>query len=161
MPRFGRFDPRMPEPRPILGWYDTDAVRYPEGQPPEAERITVSDGVWEQHMNGATFAVQRGRVVPVAGNSPIFHRPGKRRSGSMIAKADLLRGLIAAGKLRAFRAVLALDGADDTTQLSDDRLALRERWLANDNFDPTETPLREALAAAGTDLTRILGDATA
>lgn len=150
MTRFARIDLGMPEPRPVLGWYDTDEVKYPEDSlPPERERIPVlDDKLWDSRFN-ASFGVRDGRVF--RSDVPVGQLMEQVRE---IAKAELLQRIIAAHRLRAFRAALRLDEHAD--ELDDETLELRERWLANAAFPVDHVPLRRTLAAAGCEPDEIL-----
>lgn len=62
MAKYASYDSSVPEPSPVLGWYDADAFEYPEPVPPIA-RIELSDEFWNTEHRGA-FAVRNGVLEP-------------------------------------------------------------------------------------------------
>jgi len=58
---YAHFDPKIPDPKPVIGWYDTSAMRYPNLPPPE-EMLELSPEDWAQRMSGQ-WAVVGGRLT--------------------------------------------------------------------------------------------------
>ena len=50
MPRYALIDPATPYPRPVLGWFDTDAFDYPK-LPDAASLVTVPEAVWSHRLH--------------------------------------------------------------------------------------------------------------
>lgn len=69
MPKYAGFDPTAADPKPVQGWYDTDALRYPN-LPALSSLLVLSDDQWGQHFaDSNAWAVQGGELVsyiPVA-----------------------------------------------------------------------------------------------
>lgn len=63
MPKYARFDPASPAPQPVTGWYDTDALDYPD-LPPAANLLEIKQEQWDARLttpfvkNGALVAAQ-------------------------------------------------------------------------------------------------------
>lgn len=63
MPKFAQFDHAAPEPRRVLGWYDTDALAYPV-LPASADLLQVTDEQWAARLaNASAWAVTAGALV--------------------------------------------------------------------------------------------------
>lgn len=60
MPKFAQFDPAAPSPQPVIGWYDTDSVNYPN-LPPAANLLQLTQAQWDGRF--ATPFVQNGKLV--------------------------------------------------------------------------------------------------
>lgn len=60
--KFASFDPNASAPQPVIGWYDADALYYPNLPPAEA-RCAMTDAEWAARMDGH-WAVQDGTLVP-------------------------------------------------------------------------------------------------
>jgi hypothetical protein len=84
MPRFVHFDPAAPA-GPVLGWYDTDELHYPN-PPPEEARIAVSDAVWDRRMDSA-WRVEAGQLVEVAPPTEADVAEGMARAQRNVALA--------------------------------------------------------------------------
>lgn len=60
MPKFAQFDPAVPSPQPVIGWYDTDFANYPN-LPPQASLLQLTQAQWDGRF--ATAFVQNGKLV--------------------------------------------------------------------------------------------------
>lgn len=62
MPRYARFDPTEPEPRPVLGWYDTEAFDYTR-LPPASQLlvVTMTTEEWDKRIGGR-WVVDKGKL---------------------------------------------------------------------------------------------------
>ena len=66
MTQYACFDSTRPDPKPILGWYDTAAVVYPVM--PAAENLLVLTSTqWAERMAGI-WGVVEGELVSVSAN---------------------------------------------------------------------------------------------
>jgi hypothetical protein len=61
MPQYAQFDPTVEEPAPVLGWYDTDALHYPNLPAQDALLLMTADQ-WAHRMDQA-WAVEGGAFV--------------------------------------------------------------------------------------------------
>jgi hypothetical protein len=62
MPQYANFDHAAPAPQPVTGWYDTDALVYPDPPPPE-DMLELTPEQWDVRMDGQ-WAVADGALVP-------------------------------------------------------------------------------------------------
>lgn len=64
MPKYASFDPALdPDPAPVLGWYDTDAVQYGDSLP--ASLLLLTAGQWAGRFpNPSAWAVRSGALIP-------------------------------------------------------------------------------------------------
>lgn len=60
MPKFAQFDPAAPAPQPVIGWYDTDFVNYPN-LPPASNLLELTQDQWNLRLS--TPFVQNGALV--------------------------------------------------------------------------------------------------
>lgn len=60
MPKFAQFDPAAPAPQPVIGWYDTDALDYPN-LPPAEKLLKLTESQWDGRMD--TPFVQAGLLI--------------------------------------------------------------------------------------------------
>lgn len=60
MPKYAQFDPATPEPKPIIGWYDTDEFDYPN-LPPPASLLELTLEQWDGRLS--TPFVQSGQLI--------------------------------------------------------------------------------------------------
>lgn len=81
MPRYAYFDPSTPEPRPVLGWYDTDALYYPN-LPAADHLLQMTDEQWDGRMD--TPMIKGGTLV----KAPPLPPP---TPSSITYKADIWR----------------------------------------------------------------------
>lgn len=49
MTRYAHYDPLHASPAPVTGWYDAEALRYPQ-LPAASELVQVTDAQWAQHF---------------------------------------------------------------------------------------------------------------
>lgn len=64
MPKYAKYDTAQSAPQPVIGWRDTDLLKY---GPPDANHalIEVSNAIWMARLaNPSGFMVQNGAVVP-------------------------------------------------------------------------------------------------
>lgn len=63
MSKFAHFDPTAAAPAPVIGWYDTAALAYPN-LPAESELIPVNDSQWAEHFsNPSGWFVREGNLA--------------------------------------------------------------------------------------------------
>lgn len=85
MPKYAHFDHTAPTPQPVLGWYDTDALDYPN-LPPPADMLPMSEDQWKSRLKG-DWAVSGKTIVPYT-QTPVIGRPGQtplEALGAMLA----------------------------------------------------------------------------
>ena len=61
MPKYARFDSTAPRPAPVLGWYDTDLIPYPE-LPDSADMLELTDDQWAARI-GRSWSVDTHGLV--------------------------------------------------------------------------------------------------
>jgi hypothetical protein len=62
MARYARFNPSIPQPAPVIGWYDTDIFTYPH-LPRKSELLEITDDeVWQTRRQTPKF-VYNGRLI--------------------------------------------------------------------------------------------------
>jgi len=66
MPKYGSFNPSVPEPSPITGWYDTDFADYPNLPTTLYE---MNDDEWAARLNGF-YAISGGQLVSYTPPTP-------------------------------------------------------------------------------------------
>lgn len=145
--RFASFDDTHPEPRQVLGWWDTDAFDYGDSLPPAGVRIALSDEQWDQRLDGL-YAVHGGTLVHYTPPPP----PAQPYDVSALLLTDRLAH---AGLLRTALGALKLDA--DLADLNDAELVLRERWRSAVSFRNTDQDVRTFLQAIGGDVDALLG----
>ena len=63
MPQYAQYDPSAPAPSPVIGWYNTDARKYPN-LPPASDLVEVPADIWTAHYaNTNGYAVSNGTLV--------------------------------------------------------------------------------------------------
>lgn len=63
MAQYANFDHTVAQPAPVLGWYDTDFVTYPN-MPQDADLLVLTQDQWNAHMtNPGGWAVHAGALV--------------------------------------------------------------------------------------------------
>lgn len=62
MPKYAAFDPNVADPKPVIGWYDTDAITYPN-LPPQNALLVLNGSQWAAHYAGF-YAVSGGVLIP-------------------------------------------------------------------------------------------------
>lgn len=60
MPKFAFYDPALPSPQAVMGWYDTDADLHTQ-LPPAANLLQLTQAQWEGRLT--TPFVQKGKLV--------------------------------------------------------------------------------------------------
>jgi hypothetical protein len=70
MPQYAHFDSSRPAPQPVLGWYDTDALTYPNPPPPE-DMMALTPEQWDARTE-RMWAVQGGALVPYTPPPPVL-----------------------------------------------------------------------------------------
>lgn len=63
MTRYAQFDPSVKAPSPVIGWYDTTILDYPN-LPDASSLVQVDDSDWALHfgsLNG--WAVVDGKLI--------------------------------------------------------------------------------------------------
>ena len=66
MTQYACFDGTKPDPKPILGWYDTGVVTYPS-MPPASDLLALTAAQWAARLTGI-WAVSGGELVSVSVN---------------------------------------------------------------------------------------------
>jgi len=69
MTRYAYYDASVAAPSPVLGWYDTDALSYPN-LPAATDLLELTDAQWDARMPGP-FAVQNGALVAYTPPAPV------------------------------------------------------------------------------------------
>jgi hypothetical protein len=63
MSRFAHFDPSAVAPAPVIGWYDTNSLAYPN-LPAESGLVAVTDAQWALHFsNPSGWFVKDGKLI--------------------------------------------------------------------------------------------------
>lgn len=65
MTQYVYFNSSSKDPKPIIGWFDTEVVDYPN-LPPNDSLLEVTEDQWTQHMSdlkGEHFTIQNGSLV--------------------------------------------------------------------------------------------------
>jgi hypothetical protein len=62
MTQYAYFDFMQPDPKPVLGWYDTEVFRYPN-LPDTSNLLEMSPNQWATRQDGL-WAVEGGNLVP-------------------------------------------------------------------------------------------------
>lgn len=65
MPFYAQYDPTLPGPAPVQGWYDTDFASYPN-MPAFDHLLLLTQDQWNSHLAGGLWAVYYGTLVPYA-----------------------------------------------------------------------------------------------
>ncbi|WP_146122156.1 hypothetical protein [Burkholderia multivorans] len=67
MPRYAQFDPRQPDPKMVVGWYDTDEFNYPN-LPDATHLIEMTDAQWNLHLTASPdgWAIINGKLTAPA-----------------------------------------------------------------------------------------------
>lgn len=63
MPRYAHFDHTQPAPRPVIGWFDTDAFDYVNPPPPD-DMLEVTSEQWAARLPGQWAVDDNGALVP-------------------------------------------------------------------------------------------------
>ena len=87
MPKYARFDSAAPGSTPVLGWYDTDLLHYPE-LPPDADMLALSDDAWEARMGGA-WVVENHALAPRPPEpAPLPHQAAQLLAGGLTVRCE-------------------------------------------------------------------------
>lgn len=70
MPQYAYFDSTVPSPSPVLGWYDTDHVTYPN-LPAAVNLLTLAPD--DTSRFSGTWAVASGALVPYTPPAPVLN----------------------------------------------------------------------------------------
>ena len=63
MPQYAQYDPNVAAPSPVIGWYNTDARKYPK-LPPASDLVEVPADIWTAHYGNTNgYAVSAGALV--------------------------------------------------------------------------------------------------
>ncbi len=63
MPQYAEFDSTAPSPSPVIGWYDTDALVYPNLPPPQ-NLFQLTSEQWDAHITTpSNWAIDSGALV--------------------------------------------------------------------------------------------------
>ena len=63
MPQYAQYDPSVPAPSPVIGWYNMDARKYPN-LPPASDLVEVPADIWTAHYGNTNgYAVSNGTLV--------------------------------------------------------------------------------------------------
>lgn len=65
MTQYVSYDPSKPDPKPIIGWWDTSFANYPN-LPPASDLLEVTPAQWTQHIADlrlSSFTIQAGALV--------------------------------------------------------------------------------------------------
>lgn len=95
MTKYARFDPSVNDPKPVIGWYDTD-LNYPT-LPDMSGMLTLSDPQWAAHfINPNAWAIESNALVPFAQPVPVPVVPVPPTKDELLAKLNALQAQIAA-----------------------------------------------------------------
>lgn len=75
MPQYAQIDPAAVDPKPVIGWYDTDAETYPELPPKKALVAITADQYAGRTMNPAGWMVVAGVLTSAPETAPIAYVP--------------------------------------------------------------------------------------
>jgi hypothetical protein len=146
MPRFAHFDPTAAAPRQVIGWYDTDALHYPN--PPGADALApLTDEQWDQRLTGSWAVDAHGQLIA---HTP----PPPPQQPYPVPKLTIVNRLSDAGLLRTAYGGLKLEAP--SADLTDAEFHLRERWNAAAEVMNTDQDVRQFLVAIGADVDAIL-----
>lgn len=70
MTQYAQYDPTVPAPSPVIGWYDTGVLAYPN-LPPLAALIAVPGAIWANRVPGP-WAVSAGAIVAYTPPPPVL-----------------------------------------------------------------------------------------
>jgi hypothetical protein len=63
MPQYAQFDPSAKSPASVIGWYDTDILKYPN-LPAAAALIEVTASQWALHFQEPHgWAISNGQII--------------------------------------------------------------------------------------------------
>jgi hypothetical protein len=108
MPKYAAFNPAVPAPSPVIGWYDTDTFTY-KTLPDSSNLLAVTNAQWAARMaNPSAWAVNNGALVAY---TPPVPPPTLEQQAASAAKAGLTVALSGSMTLAA-----TLFPTDSTTQ---------------------------------------------
>ena len=70
MPQYAFFDATVAAPSPVIGWYDTKVLHYPN-LPAAANLLPVTPDQWAARLSGL-WAVSAGTLVPYTPPAPVL-----------------------------------------------------------------------------------------
>lgn len=108
MPKFAQYDSKSAQPTPVIGWYDTDELDYPN-LPASAELITLTDAEWDARLDAQWF-VHNGTLVPKS--------PALLLSDAQAAQIGKLEAAYTASRQTPVAYMSTTFQADDTSQLA-------------------------------------------
>jgi len=62
MTKFAQYDSKLVQPTPVIGWYDTGDLDYPN-LPASTELVQISDAEWVTRMDAPLY-ILKGKLVP-------------------------------------------------------------------------------------------------
>ena len=139
MPQYIGFDNTKPDPKPVIGWYDTDFAEYPK-LPASDSLLEVTPDQWAAHMvNPGAWAVSGGALIPYA----IVLTPAQLAQGAYAAA-------IAAGVVIVSTGTPALNGTYAIDQASLSRITAEQVYIATTGTFTNGQTTRAWLDASGT-----------
>jgi hypothetical protein len=96
MTQYAYFDPTKPDPKPVLGWYDTTWAHYPN-LPDASNLLGMSQQQWAARLGGL-WAVQGGTLVPY---SPPVPAPSLAQQAATMLAGGLMVSSSGDGALNA------------------------------------------------------------
>lgn len=103
MTQFAYFDSTVTQSSPVLGWYDTGIVSYPQ-LPLQADLLVVTSEQWDARMHNL-WAVSDGILVPYTPPPPVL---------TLIQQAQNLLSsglLVSSTSVSGFKSTYAIDAA--------------------------------------------------
>ncbi len=99
MPQYAHFDSTAPAPQPVLGWYDTDALKYPN-PPPTADLLELTPAQWEGRLSGF-WAINNGALVAASQPAPTLAQEAAGAIGAGLAITSTANGALGTFQLTA------------------------------------------------------------
>lgn len=122
MPQYAQYDSTVADLSPVLGWYDTDAISYPN-LPASADLLEVSSDQWASRMPGP-FAVQSGQLVAYSPPIPVIPLATQAQQALQAATMNCFQrftmmGEAIPGEWIAYNQAVAaiIDGTSEATSL--------------------------------------------
>jgi hypothetical protein len=63
MPKLAQFDPSVVDPKPIIGWYDTDTYTYTD-LPDAGSLLVLSEDQWDARLTAFSWVINGGVPMP-------------------------------------------------------------------------------------------------
>lgn len=90
MPQYAQYDPSVAAPSPVIGWYNTDARKYPN-LPPASDLLTLTANEWAVHYNNPDgWAVSGGALVRYTAPAPTLTLA--QQAGTLLAAGLTVSG---------------------------------------------------------------------